>query len=216
MSKSKGDSSIIKIFKSEFVRYLDEKFWPSISLFHWCATYLDPTLQKFMFVTINKERLSFIKQAHNEIIDFALKDVETENENNNESDDECKSQPPAKKLKLDPFQALRCHPPKTFEVKKTSSEKVTVELDSYENEKIICESSCIFNPITWWGKNAKRYPYLSQVAKQILVVPASSAEAERIFSTAGKITRKDRARLDPKSVESQVLLADALKKKIIN
>jgi len=43
----------------------------------------------------------------------------------------------------------------------------------------------------WWGVEQYRFPYLSVTAKQILVIQGSSAESERHFSTAGKVTRKD-------------------------
>lgn len=72
-----------------------------------------------------------------------------------------------------------------------------------------------FNPLTWWGAEKYRFPYLSIAAKQILVIQGSSAESERHFSTAGKITRKDRARLHSSTVEAQVLLAEGIKKRLI-
>jgi len=40
----------------------------------------------------------------------------------------------------------------------------------------------------WWGVEQYRFPYLSVAAKQILVIQGSSAESERHFSTAGKVT----------------------------
>lgn len=72
-----------------------------------------------------------------------------------------------------------------------------------------------FNPLIWWGAEKYRFPYLSRAAKQILVIQGSSAESERHFSTAGKITRKDRARLHSSTVEAQVLLAEGIKKHLI-
>jgi hypothetical protein len=73
-------------------------------------------------------------------------------------------------------------------------------------------NSYVFNPLVWWGQNTHKFPLLSRIAKQILVIPASSAESERHFSTAGKLTRKDRANLSAETVEASVLLAQALKK----
>lgn len=75
--------------------------------------------------------------------------------------------------------------------------------------------SSIFDPIKWWGAEKYRFPYLSKVAKQILVIQGSSAESERHFSTAGKITRKDRARLHSSTVEAQVVLCEGIKKDLI-
>jgi hypothetical protein len=74
----------------------------------------------------------------------------------------------------------------------------------------------VFDPLAWWGKQSGKLPLLAKLAKQILVIPASSAESERHFSTAGKITRKDRAKLSSSTVEASVLVAQALKKGLIS
>jgi len=70
----------------------------------------------------------------------------------------------------------------------------------------------VFDPLSWWSKSSCKLPLLCKLAKQILVIPASSAESERHFSTAGKIARKDRAHLSSSAVEASVLVAQALKK----
>ena len=41
------------------------------------------------------------------------------------------------------------------------------------------------NPREWWAQNQKDYPRLSQMALDILAIPAISSEVERIFSSAG-------------------------------
>ena len=70
----------------------------------------------------------------------------------------------------------------------------------------------VFDPLSWWSKSSCKLPLLCKLAKQILVIPASSAESERHFSTSGKIARKDRAHLSSSAVEASVLVAQALKK----
>jgi hypothetical protein len=37
------------------------------------------------------------------------------------------------------------------------------------------------NPLTWW-MSQKGYPNLSQMAKDVLAIPATSAAGERVFS----------------------------------
>ena len=89
------------------------------------------------------------------------------------------------------------------------------ELTRYENITSIQYGEEIFDPIKWWGKQIYKFPILSYLSQSFLVIQASSAESERHFSSAGCVTRKDRGRLNPDTVEGLVLLNDALKKKII-
>jgi hypothetical protein len=74
----------------------------------------------------------------------------------------------------------------------------------------------IFDPLVWWGKNSRQFPLIYKLAQQTFVIPASSAESERNFSTAGKIARRDRARFSNSTVEASVLVAQAIKKKLID
>ena len=50
-------------------------------------------------------------------------------------------------------------------------------------------------PIDWWKINAGRYPRLSMLAIDMLSIPSSSAESERTFSSAGRMTGPLRNRL---------------------
>ena len=43
------------------------------------------------------------------------------------------------------------------------------------------------DPLEWWGQNEHRFPNLRRMAQQYLMVPASSASAERVFSLAGRL-----------------------------
>lgn len=51
------------------------------------------------------------------------------------------------------------------------------------------------DPLKFWDLNRISKPVLSQLAMKYLMVPASSAPVERIFSVAGKVFRPDRCRL---------------------
>ena len=60
------------------------------------------------------------------------------------------------------------------------------------------------NPMLYWiGKN---YKSLSLLALDILVIPASSAPVERVFSTAGECTSTKRNRLLASNLEVEVLI----------
>jgi hypothetical protein len=50
-------------------------------------------------------------------------------------------------------------------------------------------------PIDWWKINRNRYPRLSLMAIDMLTIPSSSAESERTFSSAGRMTAPLRSRL---------------------
>ena len=43
------------------------------------------------------------------------------------------------------------------------------------------------DPLDWWGDNEYRFPNLRRMAQQYLMVPATSASAERVFSLAGRL-----------------------------
>ena len=66
--------------------------------------------------------------------------------------------------------------------------------------------------LTWWKENSSRYPLLSQVARQVLCVPASSATSERTFSVSGLIVTPLRNGLDPNT--AQILTKLSFNKKL--
>ena len=73
----------------------------------------------------------------------------------------------------------------------------------------------VFDPLLWWGQQSFNFPILSCLARQVLVIPASSAESERHFSGAGRIARKDRNCLKDDAVEPTVVFYEAVRKGII-
>ena len=56
------------------------------------------------------------------------------------------------------------------------------------------------NPLQWWKKHCHEFPYLAQLARLVLAVPATSAPSERMFSQTGLFVRAKRANLDPSMV----------------
>jgi hypothetical protein len=61
----------------------------------------------------------------------------------------------------------------------------------------------------WWKNNQILIPHLAMVARRILVIPATSAPSERLFSAAGLTMAKDRARLLPANAETLIFLHGA-------
>ena len=62
------------------------------------------------------------------------------------------------------------------------------------------------DPLKWWAIHAPTYPLLSQIAKRVLAIPASSAPAERLFGKLARINAKDRCSMSPDLVEA-ILMA---------
>lgn len=86
----------------------------------------------------------------------------------------------------------------------TQSHNILLE----EDESYFLEPREKLDPLEFWKSSGKRYTLLSQVAKKVLAVPASSAHAERLFSTAGALKRSRRSRLKSATVEKMLLYRD--------
>ena len=56
------------------------------------------------------------------------------------------------------------------------------------------------NILHWWRDHERVLPLLSQIAKKVLTIPASSSKSERIFSTGGNFVTKKRNKLAPKKL----------------
>ena len=55
--------------------------------------------------------------------------------------------------------------------------------------------------LKWWKRHERVLPLLSNIAKRVLAIPASSAKSERVFSTGGNVVTKKRNSLAPKKVQ---------------
>lgn len=69
------------------------------------------------------------------------------------------------------------------------------EVDDYMNCNV--PNAFKVNLIDWWDENQTRFPRLYKKFLKIAPIVASSASAERMFSTAGNILTKKRNRLNP-------------------
>jgi hypothetical protein len=68
------------------------------------------------------------------------------------------------------------------------------EVDRYAKAKLsISKEESV---LEWWDKWSLIYPQLSQLAKWLLGVPASSATSERIFSASGRVLEERRQSLN--------------------
>ncbi len=58
----------------------------------------------------------------------------------------------------------------------------------------------------WWVKNKSIFPRLFPVACDVLVIPATSAPSERVFSLAGYCSKEKKNRLSNDHLEREVML----------
>ena len=79
--------------------------------------------------------------------------------------------------------------------------KVDTEMEKYDIEPLHCG-----DPLEWWKSRQSSLPVLSEVARSVLAVPATSVPSERIFSKAGQIVSKRRASLKPNHVDMMIFL----------
>jgi hypothetical protein len=64
--------------------------------------------------------------------------------------------------------------------------QVTTELDWYLNEGPILRSDK-FDILKWWSANSTSYPTLAALARDVLLVLASTVASESAFSMGGKL-----------------------------
>ena len=62
------------------------------------------------------------------------------------------------------------------------------------------------NILNWWRDNESGFPHLSKMARQFLSAPASSASAERLFSSAGKMHDDQKKNTNEPMLESQLIV----------
>lgn len=81
------------------------------------------------------------------------------------------------------------------------------ELDRYVSEPPEPSATC---PLAWWRANWVRFPHLSNMARDVLAIPATSVPCEQMFSSAGRVITDYRAKLSPETVESLMCQRDWL------
>ncbi|CAN0451618.1 unnamed protein product, partial [Pylaiella littoralis] len=65
-------------------------------------------------------------------------------------------------------------------------------------------------PLEGWRVKAREYPLLASLVRQVLRIPASQTQSERVFLSAGLVVTKARSQLDPENVELTMFLRNTL------
>ncbi|PRQ43485.1 putative HAT dimerization domain, ribonuclease H-like domain, hAT-like transposase, RNase-H [Rosa chinensis] len=85
------------------------------------------------------------------------------------------------------------------------------EVDKYLLEPSEDPSNPSFQVLDWWKENCVRFPILSQIARDVMAVPASTVASESAFSLGKRILDPFRSSLTPKMVEALVCSSDWLR-----
>lgn len=62
--------------------------------------------------------------------------------------------------------------------------------------------------LSWWRQHAASFPKVAALARTILSIPATSAEPERRFSSAGNVLRERRCSIDPLNMSRILFIHD--------
>jgi hypothetical protein len=66
------------------------------------------------------------------------------------------------------------------------------------------------NPLIWWKHNKADFPIMSELARILLCIQATSAPSERIFSLASRVISKLRSSLNPDNASQIIFVNGAL------
>lgn len=98
---------------------------------------------------------------------------------------------PHKKQKVNPAERFMCQTQPVLTDLRSVDSHVSSEFSHYQSLK-----SIDVDPLKWWAAHENEYPILSQIAKQVLCIPPSSASSERGFSALSNVNSAKRTRLD--------------------
>lgn len=84
-----------------------------------------------------------------------------------------------------------------------------IELDKYLGENCEDEEDD-FQILNWWKVNSPRFPILSKLARDMLVVPVSTIASEAAFSTGERVLDPFRSSLTPRIVQALIYTQDWL------
>ncbi|CAF4150360.1 unnamed protein product [Rotaria sp. Silwood2] len=210
---NKNDPSIIAELKIQLLNSLEEKFAPSITELHWAASYLNPSFKSFSFVNdlgyLDRQKKAVRKGVHvlaTDLFDQSDEILSSTTQSTSASTNTLLS----KRVKQDPFAGFRQKIASSSPTVLSTKRAWTIELDRqmqvYENLQL--DSDYSNNPLSFWKVQKDTIGLLANIAKSLLVIPASSAESERHFSIAGQIVTEQRSLLDPDTVEALVVLKE--------
>eukprot|EP00731_Ephydatia_muelleri_P001200 Em0001g1200a len=151
-------------------------------------------------------RQTIFSQLRTEMMNVVQKDEADEDD----SDDEDDHEPPAKKAAVtsaeEDFDLLFGHKDQSprEEIAVGDEDHIEDEYQSYLKEAEINFRKD--DPMEWWRKHEVHFPHVAKLARKYLSIPASTAPAERVFSTAKNILQKKRWSLLPERLGKCIFL----------
>jgi hAT family C-terminal dimerisation region len=87
--------------------------------------------------------------------------------------------------------------------------KLQMKPDPNDKSKLIPTRPML---LQWWFENEMIYPVLASLAREVLAIPASTAPAERVWSTAGNICVPKRAGMKETTLANLVMCHDNIER----
>lgn len=84
----------------------------------------------------------------------------------------------------------------------SNNSKITREFNEYQS--VVIDSD--LNVLQWWFRHKKMFPILSQIAKRLLCIQATSTPSERLFSATGYTVWDRRNALSPIKIDKMMVL----------
>lgn len=200
----------INFFWNRIRCLLNEMF--TLDIRHYVATALHPKYRSLTLCS-SKERL--------ECYEYIRKQLKSMNLETNEPDQQAVNKPIQKKLKKDLFSRFESsnfnrqeNEESDDDTENVSHGKMVDELDRYLNLELD-RSKLQSDPLPFWKENQYKFPLLSQYARSIHSIPATSASVEREFSGAGLIFNERRTNLKPEQVDNVLLIRSMQKNKLV-
>jgi hAT family C-terminal dimerisation region len=107
--------------------------------------------------------------------------------------------PPSKKARIDMFAELRDGSASDSNESTSTQLSGRGELARYKALRVPAKHR---TPLMFWREYAQEFPLLSEVARRVLCISASSAQSERDCSAVGHTITDVRSRLSPTKVEA--------------
>ena len=206
-----GDSKLERTMKESMRCNFYQHYTGSTLMLLNKAAFLDPRFKALPFLC-DEDRQTISSSVEAEAVKLALSSSasSTDCSTNPVEDDSADQLPLSKKCRVSKAEKRLLNfvddIVKTDKLTQCPAEKARTEVRRYIDKETSSES-----PLQWWNTSYTRYPYLSNLAKKYLAIPATSVPAERAFSIAGHIVNQKRSCLLPENANKLVFLAENLK-----